>query len=399
MGIFLKNKNKDELMLVFNIGSSSVGGALFLAQDSGVPKIIFSTTALIPLEDQIDIDRFLILTIQTLQIVVNRIYKAGFGAPKKIFCTLSSPWHVSQTRIINYKKNTPFVFTAKLAESLIEKEINLFEEENIKKGIDAENPNRAIELKNIKTVLNGYETPEPLNQKTKELEMVIFISVSEENVLKKIEDAVGKCFHFNQIKFSSFMLSSFTVVRDMYIQQENFLLLDVGGEVTEISMIKKNILRESISFPLGCNFLTRGVSSDLNCTISEADSLISLLKDGHAEKSVADKLSGIMDKLRVKWLKSFQESLANLSNDISIPSTIYMTTDKDFADFFSQTIKTEQFNQYTLTESKFVINYLNTQIFHGIALFEDSIINETSIIIDSIYINRFLINPVNMGRM
>ena len=45
-----------------------------------------------------------------------------------------------------------------------------------------------IELKNIKTMLNGYETPKPLNQKAKDLEMVIFVSTSEEQVLRKIEN-------------------------------------------------------------------------------------------------------------------------------------------------------------------------------------------------------------------
>jgi hypothetical protein len=398
MGIFSKNKSSGELMLVFNIGSSDVGGALFWAQDSGVPKIIFSTTESIRLEEKVDTEKFLSLTIQSLEIVINRITKANLGKPQKIFCVLSSPWHVSQTRIISYKKNTPFVFTAKLAESLTQKEINLFEEEYLKKHASAGNPNRIIELKNIKTILNGYETSEPLDQKAKELEMIIFVSVSEEEILKKIEDTIGKYFHSTHVKFSSFTLSSFTVVRDMYIQQENFLLLDVGGEVTDISMTKKNILRESVSFPLGLNFLTRGVASGLGCTLSEAKSLISLFKDGHAEKSVAEKIALIFDQLKTKWLKDFQESLANISNDISIPSTIYMTTDKDFAEFFTQTIKTEQFNQYTLTESKFEIIFLDVQEFFGVAVFEESAIHNSSLIIDAIYINRFLIYPAIVGR-
>src|SRR6266568_4891650 len=110
MGIFSKSKNNKELVLVFNIGSSSVGGALFFAQSSGIPKIIFSTTEQIRLEEKMNSDRFYTLAMQSLETVVGRVYKAGLGAPKEIFCVLSSPWHVSQTRIINYKKNTPFVF-------------------------------------------------------------------------------------------------------------------------------------------------------------------------------------------------------------------------------------------------------------------------------------------------
>jgi len=239
--------------------------------------------------------------------------------------------------------------------------------------------------------LNGYETSKPLNQKAKELEMVIFISVSEERVLKNIEETIAKHFYLKQIQFSSFVMASFTVVRDMHTQQENFLLVDISGEVTDISMIKKNVLRDSISFPLGRNFLTRGVSSSLGCALNEANSLISLFKDEHTEKTLAKKLALIINRLKAEWLRKFQESLADLSNDISIPATIYIIVDKDLTDFFSETIKTEQFNQYTLTESKFKVIFLNTELLHGITIFEEKVIREPFLIIDSIYINRFLI--------
>jgi hypothetical protein len=400
MGIFSESKEKDELVLVFDIGSSSVGGALFWAQGSGIPKIIFSIRELIPISEKINnIDRFLFLTIQSLEIIIQKIYLAGLGVPSQIFCVLSSPWYVSQTRIINLKKNTPFVFTEKLADNLIQKEIKLFEEEHLAKYANVGDSVRVIELKNIKTMLNGYETSRPLNQKIKELEMVIFISMSGEQVLKKIEDTIGKHFHFSRIRFSSFVMASFTVVRDMHIQQENFILIDIGGEMTDISMIKKNILRESISFPLGRNFLTREVASSLGCSPSEASSYVALFQNGHAEKSVAKKLAPIMNKLKTEWLKKFQESLANLSNDISIPATIYMAIDKEMADFFCQTIKTEQFNQYTLTESKFEVIFLSTELLHGTAVFKENVIREPFLIIDSIYINRFLIYPAVAGRV
>jgi hypothetical protein len=133
------------------------------------------------------------------------------------------------------------------------------------------------------------------------------------------------------------------------------------------------------------------VSKNLGCTLSEANSLISLYKDEHADETLTSKLGPIMDQLKNEWLKNFQDSLSNISHDISIPATIYIAIDKDLADFFSETIKTEQFNQYTLTESKFEVIFLSTQILHGRALFDESAVREPFIIIDSIYINRFLI--------
>jgi len=98
----------------------------------------------------------------------------------------------------------------------------------------------------------------------------------------------------------------------------------------------------------------------------------------------------VINKLKSQWLAKFQESLINLSNDISIPSTIFLTVDQALADFFIETIKSEQFNQYTLTESKFKVVFLGTQALHGIALFQENVIRDPFVIIESIYVNRFL---------
>jgi len=242
----------------------------------------------------------------------------------------------------------------------------------------------------MKTILNGYTTPDPLNKKINKLEIVIFISMSGEQILKKIEDTISRHFHSTEIKFSSFVMMSFAVARDMFVEQENFLLVDIGGEITDISIIKKDILGNSISYPLGRNFMIRNVADDLDCTLGEARALISLYKDGHAVKSIEKKLEKIINKLKMEWLKKFQESLVGISDDISVPSTIFITVDQDLTEFFSEIIKNEQFNQYTLTESKFRIIFLDAETLHGITAFKENIDRDAFLIIESIYINRFI---------
>ncbi len=389
MGIFSKKKEERELVLVFDIGSSSVGGALFFMQKSGIPKIIFAVREPIALEEKIDFDRLLTLTVKSLGIVASKICLMGLGAPKKTFCVLSSPWYASQIRVIKLEKHTPFIFTSKLADSLIQREIKLFEEEVLLKYAHTENKLRSIEFRNMKTALNGYATSNPLHQKTKELEMTIFISMSLEQVLQKIEEAIGEHFYFKNIKFLSFGMASFAVARDVFSHQKNFLLIDIGGEVTDISMIKKDVLSESISFPLGHNFIIRGAASALDCTFNEAKTFISLYRDGHASEFIKKKLQPVINKLKTKWLNNLQGSLALLSKGVSIPVTIFITVDKDLADFFAETIKAEQLNQYTSAESKFKVTFLGTEAFHGMAVFKENVLRDSFLTLESIYINRF----------
>ncbi len=390
MTLFSKPKNERELALVFDVGSSSVGGAVFEMHKGGIPKIIMSIREPILIEKKVDTDRFLLLTMKSLDIVAGKICKMGIGKPSRIFCVLSSPWYASQTRVIKLEKNVPFLFNEKLADSLIEKEISLFREEHLEEFSNTENKIRTIELKNMKTILNGYETPDPFNKKAKKLEMVVFISMSSDKVLRKIEETIFRHFHTEEIKFSSFSMASFAVTRDMFVHQEDFLLVDIGGEMTDISMIKKDILSDSISYPLGRNFIVREVSENLGCTLDEAKSFVSLYKDGHAVVSTEKKLEPIISKLKGEWLNGFQESLVNISSDISIPATIFITVEQDLAEFFSEIIKTEQFNRYTLTESEFRIIFLDIQTLHGVTSFENNVNRDPSLIIESIYINRFI---------
>lgn len=392
-------KEKGKLMLVLDVRSSSIGGALIRAEKSGVPKIIFSVRENLPNEAATNIDRFLPITLKVLEQVVNKVFKVGMGVPEQIFCVLSSPWYVSQTRMINIKQGKPFIFSLAMADDVIKKEVEVFKQEHLAQFANTDNEVRVIELRSVKTMLNGYETHDPIDQKVEEVDMTLFISMSPEKVLAGFEGVVQKYFHHETIKFSSFTMASFAVMYNVFSDQPNFLLIDVGGEVTDISMVKKNVLRESISFALGHNSIIRGVASALMCTEQEASSYLALFNAGHAEEPTARKLEPIINKLKLDWLKSFQESLANLSKDISVPYTIYLSADKNLMSFFGKIIEAEQFNQYTLTESKFKITFLDTETLHGVVEFDKDAERDPLLMVDSSYVNHFLVYPSKVGKM
>ena len=73
------------------------------------------------------------------------------------------------------------------------------------------------------------------------------------------------------------------------------------------------------------------------------------------------------------------------------PSSLFIIVDQDFANFFGDAIKNEQFNQYTLTDSKFTLNFLDIKILHGMVDFEEGVLRDPTLAAESVYINRFLI--------
>lgn len=387
MGFFSKKK-KDELVLVFDIGSSSVGGAFFMMKENGSPEIIYSFRESIIVLEELEINSFLTNTLKALKIVVAQMCLKGIGKPEKIFCVLSLPWFHPETRIIKYSKDESFVFNHKLVNSLIEKEV-----ESVVKSYNQDVKNQTIipiEMKTMGVSLNGYEIENPENQKAKELELFTFYSLSEKDFLDKVEEEIQKHFHYKTIKFSSFLISSFTVARDMFVNYDRFLLINIGGELTELSLIKKQKIKDNLSFPMGCNFILRGLAKNLNLDIKEARNYLLMYKDNHLSDKANPKIEENINILKNEWLKNFQNSLNNLSGDVSLPATVFITVDQDLAPFFSEIIKGDQLNQYSLTEDKFKIIFLSTEALHGIVTFRNNDFKKDSLlIIESIYINRF----------
>ena len=130
--------------------------------------------------------------------------------------------------------------------------------------------------------------------------------------------------------------------------------------------------------------------STFGCTFDEAKSYISLYKDGHMNETLYKKFRPIIEQLKNDWLEKFQESLVNLAQNISIPATIFLTTEDDLVNFYSEIIKNEKSNLYNLDESKFRVIFLGTKALHGIAIFKENVIRDPFIIIETIYLNRFI---------
>lgn len=390
--LFSSRKKEQEMVAIFDLGSASIGGALVVlpkGDDTGrKPNIIYSVRYPVAFQEDIDFERFTTLMLEALEEVARKMKEAAPVVPQRTFCFLASPWYASQTRIIKLSKLSPFVFTEKIANGLIQKELQAFEDSYLKKYATLSNRPRVIEKKNIGVTLNGYKTNKPFGKKAKELEISLFISMSPEDVLDSIEERIKTFLTVPRVEFSSFLFSSFVVTRDVFPDKKNFLLLDIGGEITDISLVKNDVLSESLSFPFGKNVFIRRIASRMKRSKEEAMSLLSLYLDGRAEKSLSQKIDRIMQETKDDWINHFEKALVDISGGLSLPSTIFFTADPYVVAWFKEAIKKERFSQYTLTEREFNVIVLEARSLHGFCEFGSDVERDPFLILESIYLNR-----------
>ncbi len=381
-----KSAHDHERVLVVHIDSGAVLGA-FVAL-SGTAVTLLSTTsvdiAIVPDLASADFERE---TGKALTELLARVRTLGLGSPDRIAVYLGAPWYASQVRVARMSRPTPFVVSKTLLSDMISRELKAFQDEELAKSAASGEPLRAIESKTVQVKLNGYPTNAPLDLSARELELSIFVSVAPERVVKAIEAVIEKEFK-QKVTFGTFLSASFAVTRNFFPHLDDYLLIDIGGEMTDVAVVREGTLVRSVSFPRGRNFLLRKLATGLNRTIQESITICTLYKEDKVEESIKTACTDILKTAKDEWLNSFQSALFSGASELSIPDAVLLSVGADIAPWFIETIRREEFHQHALTDKAFKVVVLEGQIFHQSLSFADGVERNPFIMIDALATSR-----------
>lgn len=372
---FLFSPKKEKIVAIFDIGSGSVGGALVRMPSDGkkLPTIIKSTRTDIVNRKEVDFNLFLDDMILALGFTSQSIYQSSLGAPDEIVCVLASPWYLSETRMIKMSKERSFTFTKKIVNDLLLKEIEMLNKDFQEKYKGVDSASEVIEHPIVGVSLNGYQVDDPLGKKTQSIEMNMIISLSPKICLDKITETLSKSFHSTPISFTSFMVASYISVRDRYMNHDSYLLLDIGGEVTDVGIIYKGILKESLSFPYGRKTLFRDISKTLNIELRDAVEIFSLYNKNTLSQKEKLKLLPVLESIKSTWNKSFKKCIDTLPRTLTLPNVIFLTIDDDVKDWFVEIVDSGDYIQSMVLNKRFTIVTLDGPEFLNMCNIKDSI--------------------------
>ncbi len=382
MGLFSRfTKKESERVLVIHIGSGSVAGAFVEVSDSR--RTILSTVqADIAILSNISFERFEMEMEKSLATVLSAL-SASRIVPERVTVCLSSPWFASQVRVAKISRPTQFVITKSFLNDIVARELKAFAEElNAGKPEDPDML-RTIESKIVQVKENGYLVHSPVGVSAKELELSLFLSVAPEYVLEKVKDMIRHEFH-RPISFSSLLSASFLVARDFFPHQDDYMLVHVGGEITDVSLVRESAPVQSASFPLGSNFILRQLARNLGRDIHESASLCTLYLEDKVENKVKEVCTRVLGEAKNEWLTSFQRALFTVTNEISIPDTVLLSVESSIAPWFVETIRREEFNQLPVTGKDFKVIVLNAEVFHEALSFAPDVPRNPFIMIEAL---------------
>jgi cell division ATPase FtsA len=378
MGLFFKKE--EELVVLLDISSGSVSGALVLKNKKDLPLVLNYVVREFKFRHEFDQKIVMKEMLESLDYVCQKVQKETQALPQKIYCFLDAPWAQATLLRIVLKRDKEFNFTEALAQKLINEEI-----ENFKN--DRGDLKQIIDKRTIETSLNGYIVDNPHNKKARSANIEIFLSLASRYLVTKIEDKIQKTFK-SKILFTSQSLTDFVFVRSIAESKKDYIILNIRSEYTEFSLVKNNNLKITNTFPLGINSIIRVAAKKMKKSITESSSLFySFIGDSLEEENAID-ISDVSKFAGEMWKSSLKQNLLEVLPNRHIPDNIFLIVDKNIEPWFNQILQYKLFPEFTISNIEFNVIIITRSMLHNLYNLGEGVKPDPNISIKTIFINQ-----------
>ena len=311
--------------ILFDIDSSSIGVVVFEVSQNEKTKqkkhnIIFSTRNTIEVGTNVDAGFFLEKTLSVFHKTATQAHKESGNIIADIFINVSAPWASSQKRIIHFEKNKEFIFTQKIADTMIRDEIK----EVLHRTIDFKNYKNLemIERKTIDFYQNGYPTKKPFGKKIQDADIHSLVSVMSTEVKEQFIHVIERVFHVDEVEFISNIFMSYRSLLSLYPHENNLVHFDMSAKITEILVIVNDHLYRIGTIPVGSDYIVGTLAEKLNIPFVKAESLIVMYQQNALDNKYRNTIEHVMEKTFMSWFKHFYNFLDEVSAEEITPSTL-----------------------------------------------------------------------------
>ena len=329
MALFPFGKKKTRSVALIDIGSASVGGA-YAHYEEGKPPVIYYTARVdVEIREGETIKDGMLRSLAFLErLLIEEGAPAlrrevGSAVIEKVLVSVAAPWQDTLVTTTNIQQKNAFTFThAHLAEAV--KRTAIATKDRISSG---------------HTVI---ETPNPFGKRVTRAELVILASTLEREASHAIESSLRKAFHTNEIELTAFAPVAYTVFRDLYPHQKDFIVLDVSGTGTDVAFVKRGLLVEVRSVAFGTqDLLIAARKAGQRAHLSAVDMIDPVANSSFAKES---------EEAERVWLDGLHGAFASVAGVQALPRTLLLLADTDARDYLKRTLENSRLRSLWLSE-------------------------------------------------
>ncbi len=328
---------------LIDINSSSVGGALAHIEHNGQPTVYYSNRLPIEIHGEENISAAMLRTLDELADILIKKgapilrQETKSGHVDHVFISVGAPWQATAVRTEHVNEAKEFVFTKAFLTEITRKS-SAVQEGYMLSGESV-----------IATLLNGYEVERPFGKKVTRAELIILSSLVEKEIADAIEGVLRETYHTHALTLTAFAPVAYTVFRDLFPHEKDFLVLDVSGEATDIAFVKRALLVDVASVNHGVNELMQkahDAAKSISIAVKPAINT-DILPNARFVKEV--------EMSQQAWLDTIATTLRTFSTKNALPRTLFLLAEDESRDYLKNLLDSPTLRSLWLTDEPLAI--------------------------------------------
>jgi hypothetical protein len=301
---------------VVSFKSSSVGVSV-VSFENKIPKIMFVADESLMSNIKINTTEFIENSLNLLKKIIK---DNSFEISKNIkHCNdceviLNSPWFLPE---LVSKQN-----------SKVSKNLKIFFQNEVEPPLQKDYVQIENKITNI--LVNGYHLTKLRDLESDDIKINLYRSYILNDTAKKIKDVISSSFkQINRYTYSSSAMMIYESLKNLFVNDDNFIAINISGEVTEISVVLDDIIHFFTTVPGGSHYFYR----ELETFLSDKKNLnsIKFFANDKVDEQL-DKNNKIkIDQVSNKWIDEVFGGLSELNS--VLPKKVFIFSNPKITDF------------------------------------------------------------------
>ena len=390
---FFHFKKKPSLSFVFDIRDTSLTLAAVRFEIDKKPEMVLCQNFEFKSQKPLDHNKYFSTLLKTIDAANISIRKSlvkinnNEGIDSYHFF-IGSPWSISQSKTIKVIKDKPFEIDNNLLKKII-----VGEENELVKNLGKENSEtnwRIIEEKIVQSKLDGYKVNDIFGKKASNFAAELFVSFVpselKEKILSYVSEKINKRIEKQN---NSCILSSYSFFRDLYTDKNDFIYVDIGKLITDIYVVKDDVIFGVASFPFGGEHIIQNSLSKTNLT---REIFMSHLNIGYDKKFNLTSHNNGEDLLKTGfdlWEENFISTMSEICTEINIPNNLFIFPNDLIVNMFTKNLIGKiNNNKSKIFDSKVEVSVINEGVMNSFVSNGKIFLNEPYIKMDLVFLDK-----------
>lgn len=393
MTLLKTKKAEGDLVAIIDIGSDQVSGALFRLGQKEKTSISSSFLTFVqtglPSRANLDFKTYIKDVSQAIDKTLKEISRSHRQL-RAIFVFLSSPYFITQTKEIVWQSKEKRVLDDKFIKNLADQVAEDFIRANGSLYPEILNDQTIlIENESMKVVLDGYPSDSPVGKKADKVEISQFVSIGSQALLSYFANLVNGYFPRTPIKIQTFSFAAYSIFADLIGSQEDFLLIEAGGDITDILVVCNGVLAEHRTFPFGKRQILKKLAESANTVPAEAQTLLDSLTDENSNASLRARAEKAFEPVFEEWASFFKKALEQIAENVFVPTRAYLIGNAKGDKLFKEKIEKINLSQLLLsTANNLSVGFVEKDIFTYEAMNGPGQVTNTFILVEALFCDK-----------